>query len=239
MNKNEFINALKKININITIEQLNQLEIYCDYLITKNKEYNLTAIKEPESVYLKHFYDCITILDTMSLDQSTKILDIGTGAGFPGMIIKIIYPEIKLTLLDANNKKITFLKELASKLNLKDINFIHARSEDYYHQVKDSFDYVVSRAVASLPILVELCLPFVKIGGCFIAMKAQATEELEESAYAIKILGGEVENIKKFNLPIENSERTIIKIRKNTKTPEKYPRSYSKIVKYPLKKMTE
>lgn len=236
MNKDEFISSLKKINIELNDNQIKQFEIYCNYLQTKNKEYNLTAIKETKDIYLKHFYDCLTIINSIELKPGIKVLDVGTGAGFPGLVIKIIYPLISLTLLDSNNKKINFLKELANLLKLTDINFVHSRSEEYYLNVKDSFDYVVSRAVSNLPILTELCLPFVKVGGYFISMKAQAKEEIANALDTISILGGEIDNIYEFKLPFENSQRTIINIKKIKKTPSEYPRRYDKIVKYPLKK---
>lgn len=236
MNKKEFIIEVEKLGIKLTEEQLHQFETYCDFLLEKNKVVNLTAIKDKESVYLKHFYDCITIFKSGVITPSSKILDIGSGAGFPGMVIKIIEPSIDLTLLDSNNKKINFLSELAHKLNLKNINFIHLRSEEYFSLVHDEFDIVTARAVADLNTLSELAIPFVSLGGYFLAMKGNK-EELPDAAAAIAILGGNVENTIEFKLPIENSQRMIIKIKKIKRTPECYPRRYDKIVKYPLKKI--
>lgn len=236
MNKEKFIEELKKINIELSEHQLNQLDIYCNYLLEINKITNLTAIRNEEDVYLKHFYDSITITKIIDLNNIKKVIDVGTGAGFPGMIIKIINPNIELTLLDSNNKKISFLKELADKLNFDDIEFINDRAEDYYNEVGNIYDLVVARAVSNLSILSELCIPLLKIGGIFVSMKSQATEEIEEAKYGINILGGTINNIIEFDLPIENSKRTLIKIDKIKDTPKEYPRRYEKIIKNPLKK---
>lgn len=234
MNKKEFIIEVEKLGIKLTEEQLHQFETYCDFLLEKNKVVNLTAIKDKESVYLKHFYDCITIFKSGVITPLSKILDIGSGAGFPGMVIKIIEPSIDLTLLDSNNKKIDFISELAHKLNIKGINFVHLRSEEYFPLVHDEFDIVTARAVANLNTLSELAIPFVKVGGYFLAMKG-SKEELNDAKDAISILGGAIEDTTQFKLPKEFSERTIVKIKKVAKTPSIYPRRYDKIVKYPLK----
>lgn len=236
MNKEEFISEVEKLGIKLSEEQLNQFQIYCDFLLEKNKVVNLTAIKDEESVYLKHFYDCITIFKTKVIKTSSKVLDIGSGAGFPGIVMKIIEPSIDLTLLDSNNKKIEFLKQLADKLNIKGINFIHNRCEEYFSLVHDAFDIVTARAVSNLNVLSELALPFVKSNGYFLAMKSNFEEELDNSKEAISILGGKVEEIIKFKLPKEFSDRAILKIKKIDKTPSNYPRRYDKIIKYPLKK---
>lgn len=239
MNKEEFICELKKRNIDITEEQSNQLDIYCDFLIEKNKITNLTAITSKESIYLKHFLDSILTLEAHHFKANDKILDIGTGAGFPGMIIAILNPDTNVELLDSNNKKIEFLKELITKLNLSNALPIHMRAEEYYKIKKDTYDVVIARAVSNLNMLSELCIPFVKKDGYFISMKGKINEELEESKEAIEILGGEIELIEEYILPVENSNRTIIKIRKKLKTPSIYPRRYDKILKYPLKKGTK
>ena len=239
MNKEVFVKELEKINIILTEKQLEQLEYYCNFLLEKNKETNLTAIKEKDAVYLKHFYDSITILNIIDLNQSNTLLDIGTGAGFPGMVLKILFPKLKVTLLDSNNKKISFLKELAKNLELDDIEFIHDRSEDFYLKTHNQYDVVVARAVSNLRILSELCIPFVNLGKYFISMKAQAEDEIKEAEVTIELMGANIEIIKEFELPYEGGTRTLIKIKKIKETPKEYPRRYDKILKYPLKKKTK
>lgn len=238
MTKEEFVIEVEKLGIKLTDEQLKQFEMYCEFLLEKNKVVNLTAIKDEEGVYLKHFYDCITIFKAGVIKQSSKVLDIGCGAGFPGMIMKIIEPSIDLTLLDSNNKKIEFVSELAHKLNFKGINFVHLRSEEYFPLVHDEFDIVTARAVANLNTLSELAIPFVRINGYFLAMKG-ASEEINDAKEAITILGGTIEDTIEFKLPKELSARTIVKIKKVSKTPSTYPRRYDKIIKYPLKKVSK
>ena len=231
MSFNELISSLKALNIELTTYQQEQLITYKDFLIEYNKHTNLTAITNEEDIYLKHFYDSLTITKIIDLSNQ-KILDIGTGAGFPGMVLKIVYPELDITLLDSNNKKITFLKELSSKLNIK-VNLINDRAEEYIKDNRESFDIVVSRAVANLNTLSELSLPFVKVNGYFIAMKANVNEEINNSINALKILNSNIEEQLEFKL-INNDLRTLIKIKKNKKTDNKYPRRYEKIIKQPL-----
>lgn len=235
MNKEQFIEEVKKLGIIVTEEQLNNLEIYCNYLLEVNKQTNLTAIKEKDQVYLKHFYDSLTIAKACDLNNIGSLLDIGTGAGFPGMVIKIVFPNIEITLLDANNKKINFLRELTKKLNLTKVNFYHGRAEDFCKEHRETFDIVTGRAVSNMTTLTELCLPLTKVNGYFIALKGSNETEIEESFYAIKELGGKIENVYKFHLPFEESGRNIIKVKKIKNTPTKYPRRYEKIVNSPLK----
>ena len=231
MSFNELISSLKELNIELTSYQQEQLIKYKDFLIEYNKHTNLTAITNEEDIYLKHFYDSLTITEAINLDNQ-KVLDIGTGAGFPGLVLKIVYPNIDLTLLDSNNKKITFLKELTIKLNIN-VNLINKRAEEYIIDNRESFDIVVSRAVANLNTLVELSIPYVKVNGYFIAMKANAKEEIDNSHNAIKILGSNIDGIIEFKL-INNDPRTLIIIQKNKETNIKYPRRYEKIIKQPL-----
>ena len=231
MSFNELIDKLKELNIILTTYQQEQLITYKDFLIEYNKHTNLTAITNEEDIYLKHFYDSLTITKTISINNQ-KILDIGTGAGFPGLVLKIVYPNIDITLLDSNNKKITFLKELTNKLNIN-VNLVNERAEDYITNNRESFDIVVSRAVSNLNTLVELSLPYVKVNGYFIAMKANAKEEIENSLNAIKTLNSSIEDINEFKL-INNDPRTLIKIKKNKETDIIYPRRYEKIIKKPL-----
>lgn len=230
MNKEEFISALKKLNIDLTEKQINQLEVYCQFLLEYNEHTNLTAIKKSDDVYLKHFYDSITIAKSIDLNNYHKLLDIGTGAGFPGMVLKIIYPHLEVTLLDSNNKKLKFLEELSKKLELK-VELIHERAEVFIKNRREYYDIVTSRAVANLRVLSELAIPYVRVDGYFVAMKAVASEEIKESKDIIEKMSSTIEDINEFDLPIENSKRTIIKIRKNKITNLKYPRSYDKIVK--------
>lgn len=231
MNVKTFIDYTNKLSLNITEEQLDQLEKYCHFLLEYNKHTNLTAIRTEEEVYLKHFYDSLTLTSYINLNQYTSLVDIGSGAGFPGVVLKIIYPHLKVILIDSNNKKIKFLKELISKIGLKDIEAINVRSEDYARNHKDTYDIVTARAVTSMPILSELCLPLVKIGGYFIPLKAEVTEEVKEAESIIKELNGEIESINEFTLPIEEAKRTIIKIKKQKSTPDKYPRSFDQMKK--------
>jgi len=236
MNKELFINEVKKLGIELTNKQLEDLEIYCNYLIEYNTHTNLTSITEPEQIYLKHFYDSLTICKTIDLNKYNNLIDIGTGAGFPGMVLKIIYPNLNVTLLDSNNKKITFLEELSKKLNINKISFYHGRAEEYVINNRETFDIVTARAVSNLTVLSELCMPLTKINGYFIPMKGSNQEEIEEAKYAIEKLGGKIELISEFKLPIEESGRNIIKIKKEKETPKEYPRRYDKITKSPLKK---
>lgn len=226
MNQNKFIEELKKINISINELQLKQLERYYELLVEYNKVMNLTGITIKEEVYLKHFYDSLTIAKVIDLNQYDTLCDVGTGAGFPGLVIKIIYPNLKITLLDSLNKRLNFLNIVIKELNLKDIETIHIRAEEY----KNQFDIVVARAVAPLNILLEYCIPITKVNGYFIAMKGKN----EEANNALKELNSEIIETNSFLLPIEQSNRTIIKIKKIKETNKKFPRKYSEIKKNPL-----
>ena len=226
MNQNKFIEELKKIDISINELQLKQLERYYELLVEYNKFMNLTGITIKEEVYLKHFYDSLTIAKVIDLNQYDTLCDVGTGAGFPGLVIKIIYPNLKVTLLDSLNKRLNFLNIVIKELNLKDIETIHIRAEEY----KKQFDIVVARAVAPLNILLEYCIPITKVNGYFIAMKGKN----EEANNALKELNSEIIETNSFLLPIEQSNRTIIKIKKIKETNKKFPRKYSEIKKNPL-----
>ncbi len=235
MNKEQFQEELQKLGIDLTGRELISFNSYCEFLKEYNKHTNLTSIKDDEGIFLKHFYDSLTIVNAIDLNKYENLIDIGTGAGFPGMVLKIIYPHLKVTLLDSNNKKIKFLKELANKLNIKGVEFFQGRAEDFVKNNREKYDIVTGRAVSNLTVLSELCLPLTKIDGYFIAMKGSNKEEIEEGKYAIRQLGGHIEEIINFTLPIEESGRNIIKIKKIKKTPEEYPRRYEKIIKNPLK----
>jgi len=235
MNKEEFKKKAEELGIILDKQQIVDLDIYCKFLQEYNSHTNLTSIADEEGIYLKHFYDSLTLTKAVDLKNYNTLLDIGTGAGFPGMVLKIIYPELEVTLLDSNNKKINFLKELAMKLKLTKINFYQGRAEEFVQKNREKFDIVTARAVSNLTVLSELCLPLTKINGYFIAMKGSNEEEIEEARFAIKELGGNVEEIIKFSLPFEESKRNIVKVKKEKNTPKEYPRRYEKILKKPLK----
>ena len=233
MNRQEFFIELSNLGIKLNDKQKNQLEIYKDFLQEYNRHTNLTTIIEDNDIYLKHFYDSISVIKYINISNISNLLDIGTGAGFPGMVIKILFPNISVTLLDSNNKKIEFLKQLSEKLDL-DVELINERAEEFIINRREYYDIVISRAVAFLPILLELAIPYVKINGDFISMKGNADEELEKSKTVPKELGAKLESVNKFLLIKENSSRTIIIYKKIEKSPFKYPRSYDKIKKHYL-----
>lgn len=233
MEINEFILELKKINIEITKDQLNKLEQYYQLVIEKNMVMNLTGITEKKDFYLKHFYDSLTINKIIDLNNIETLCDIGSGAGFPGIVIKILFPKIKVTLIDSLNKRILFLNEVINKLDLKEIETICMRAEEYAKENEEKYDLVTARAVASLNILLECSIKLVKKNKYFIAMKGTSKEEIN-----IKKIENELKIIKEkeinFFLPNENSERKLIEFKKIDKTPKKYPRTYSEIKSKPL-----
>ena len=230
MNKELFVNNLKDLNIDIDDDKLNKLDIYYNYLIEYNNHTNLTAITDKKDVYLKHFYDSLTIVKSIDLSTINTLIDVGTGAGFPGMVLAIMYPNIKVTLLDSNNKRINFLNELRDKLGITNVETIHERSEIYAKTHKDMYDIVTARAVKNMKELTELCLPLVKVNGYFIPLKGNIEDELDNSKDIISKINGIIEDIITFNLPNGDS-RNIIKIKKIDKCPDKYPREYKDIVK--------
>ena len=236
MNIEEFINETKKLGIDVTGEQLEKLEIYCNFLLEYNTHTNLTAIKNREEVYLKHFYYSLTLVKAIDLTSVDTLLDIGTGAGFPGMVLKIFFPNLQIYLVDSNNKKTKFLNELKDKLNVDKVEVINARIENITSRFINSIDVVTARAVTNLPVLVELALPLVKVNKYFIAMKGNAQEELENSEYAITYLGGKIEDVKEFDLPHDAGKRMLITIQKTQKSELNKLRPYEKIVKKPLQK---
>ena len=231
MNIETFIKEVEKLNISVTKENLLSLARYKDLLVEYNKKFNLTAIKSDEEIYLKHFYDSLTLIKAYSLNGNLKLLDIGTGAGFPGIVLKIFYPDLELTLLDSNHKKIAFLEVVIKELNLKNVTCINSRAENLPKTYREYFDIVTSRAVAHLRILLELSIPYLKVGGKLIAMKGLSEEEIKESTKILEKLDSRIVDTIKFNLPIEGSNRSLVIIQKNKKTNEIYPRSYDKIVK--------
>lgn len=230
MNQNKFIEELNKLNINLNNIQLNQLEKYYEMIVEYNKFMNLTGITEHDQVFLKHFYDSLTIMKIIDLNKEETLCDIGTGAGFPGLVLKICFPNLKVTLLDSLNKRVEFLKDVIKELNLENIEVIHTRAEEYALNNRNRFDITTARAVAHLSTLLEYSIPMTKIGKYFIAMKANVDEELKEIDNALKQLNTTLEEKIEFDLPIENSKRTIIKLKKQQDN-KKYPRKNSEITK--------
>ena len=235
MKKDEFLKELEKINITLTENQILKLEKFYELLIIWNQKINLTTILKEEDVYLKHFYDSLSLIKVIDLNKELTLLDVGTGAGFPGIVLKIVFPNLKITLLDSMNKRISYLNEIIKELDLKDIDTVCSRAEDYALKNREKYDIVVCRAVAHLEILVEITLPLVKVNGYFIAMKSNANEEIALARKKIFALNSKIIEILSFKLPFENSIRTLIKIQKFKKTDLKYPRKYDKIKKENLK----
>ena len=230
MTESEFIKHIEDLGITCDDDKLSKLNKYYEMLVEYNKFMNLTGITDKNQVYLKHFYDSLTIAKVINLNDYNTLCDIGTGAGFPGLVIKVLYPHLKVTLVDSLNKRINFLNDVIKELGLTDIETVHARIEDYAHNNKDKFDIVTARAVAPLNILLEYAIPITKVNSYFIAMKGKVEEEFTYNN-ALKVLKSVVEDIKKFRLPIENSDRTIYKIKKTSRINGKYPRKPSEIKK--------
>ena len=207
---------------------------YADLLVEKNKVMNLTAITEPADIAALHFLDSAALL-TLADFRNKTVADVGTGAGFPGLPLRIVEPSIRLTLLDAQNKRIEFLKEVCEDLGLHGVECVHQRAEEFAADRRESFDLVTSRAVAALPLLCELCLPLVKVGGYFVAMKSvDAGAELDAAAHAIEVLGGAVERVADYDIPGTEVRHRAILIKKVRETGKKYPRPFAKIKKAPL-----
>lgn len=225
-----------KNGISLSENQLEKFKIYMDFLIEYNSHTNLTAIKNPEDIMIKHFFDSIIIDKFLNIERNNKIIDIGTGAGFPGVPMKILRKNIDLTLLDSLNKRIVFLDKLSKKLNIN-YSTIHGRAEEFGRkfEYREKFDVVVSRAVAPLNILCEYTLPFAKVGCYFVALKGPDFEtELSNAENAIEALGGKLERCEKFELPYDKGSRNIIIIKKIKHTPKKYPRTSLQISKSSL-----
>lgn len=227
MNEEQFLKGLKDHGIELNQVQLDQFTTYFEQLIEWNEKMNLTAITGELDVYLKHFYDSISASFYIDLNGRKTICDVGAGAGFPSIPLKICYPELQVTIVDSLNKRIGFLEHLADKLKLENVEFVHARAEDFGQNKKyrEKFDIVTARAVARLSVLSELCVPLVKKGGIFVAMKGSAAEdELTDAKKALSVLGAEFKEKHSFLLPVEESDRNIFVFTKVKTTPGRYPR---------------
>lgn len=236
-NLEKFKNGLQQLHIELSEKQMEQFLQYHEMLIEKNKVMNLTAITEFDEVVEKHFLDSVSLTQQLDLHQSLKVLDLGTGAGFPGIPLKIVFPELEITLMDSLNKRVLFLQDVISSLQLQNIEAVHGRAEEAAKNKKyrESFDLCVSRAVANISTLSEYCLPFVKIGGSFISYKSSTIEdELKDGKKGIAILGGKVKDVYKFTLPDSELQRSFVIIEKEKKTPKAYPRKAGTPSKEPL-----
>ena len=231
-----------EICVPLSAEEIRSFQVYASMLREKNKVMNLTALDDDNGIAMKHFIDSLTLCPYIKEEQTKAgkndltLADIGTGAGFPGMPLKISMPELKVTLMDSLAKRLGFLSEVCTALSLEGVNMVHTRAEDGGKDKKyrESFDIVTARAVAALPVLAEYCLPFVKVGGVFLAMKGHAEEEVADAAKAIATLGGTIEKTDTFTLPGTDMERTIVVIRKVRPTPPRYPRKAGTPAKEPL-----
>lgn len=238
MNEQQFIEALKQKGIELSDEQIEQFRKYFELLVEWNEKMNLTAITDLEGVYLKHFYDSISASFYFDFTKVTTVCDVGAGAGFPSIPIKICFPHLEITIVDSLNKRITFLNHLANELNLSKMSFVHARAEEFGQNAnyREQFDVVTARAVARLSVLSELCIPLAKEGGFFVALKAAAgAEEMKDATKAITTLGAKLKEEFAFHLPVEESERSLYVFDKVKTTPKKYPRKPGVPNKTPIK----
>ncbi len=230
-------NGAKEYGLSLSDNQVLQLETYMKLLIEWNEKVNLTAITEPEEIITKHFLDSMSVFGTEYIKNGDSVIDVGTGAGFPGLIMKIANPKIKLTLLDALNKRLNFLQAVCEEINVSDVNFVHSRAEDGGNNplYREKYDVAIARAVANMSTLSEYLLPFVKVGGYFIAMKGPlADEELENAKNAINILGGKLENVVEVNIPYTDLRHRIVVVKKIKPCPKGYPRKAGTPSKKPL-----
>lgn len=236
LNKELFYSTTEKFDINIDAEAFARLDTFAEMLIETNKSFNLTAIKEPDDVTVKHFADCLSIFKYVDIPENARLIDVGTGAGFPGLVLLLARPDLQITFLDGTRKRLGFIEQVLEATKTKG-TILHMRAEEAgrLSAYREKYDFATARAVAALPVLSEYCLPFVKQGGAFISMKsAEAAEEMAEAKKAISILGGKIEEDIVFDL-VENMPRRIIVLKKNSQTPTKYPRPSAQIAKKPLK----
>lgn len=240
MNPEQFQVALAQHQVKLTNHQLDQFAEYYQQLVETNKHVNLTAITDEQEVYLKHFYDSLTVAFVFAkLQEPLSLCDIGAGAGFPSLPLKIAFPQLQVTIVDSLNKRINFLQDLVAKLGLDDVTLIHARAEEFANaksEHREQFDVVTARAVANLTVLSELCLPAARVGGYFLAYKGRSgQEELAAAKGAITKLGGQLEQSAEFTLPGGDDDRQLIVIKKVKATPKRYPRRPGIPAKKPLK----
>ncbi|SFS37324.1 16S rRNA (guanine(527)-N(7))-methyltransferase RsmG [Marininema halotolerans] len=229
--------AASHLHIALDAKQLDQFEIYLNQLLTVNQHMNLTAITEEKEVYIKHFYDSLSLAAHVEMKEITSMMDVGTGAGFPGLALKIAFPHIRLVLLDSLQKRVNFLREVADACEMKEVEALHGRAEEVGRQsmYRETFDLVTARAVAKLNVLSEYCLPFVKVGGHFVAMKGpDIQEELSMGKRAVTKLGGRITEEHVLALPEEKGERSIILVQKTSSTPKAYPRKAGTPQRNPL-----
>lgn len=234
----QFEKDCKELGVVLSKEQIGQFLTYYEMLVEWNKVMNLTAITEYDEVMKKHFVDSISLCKTYDVSQNASVIDVGTGAGFPGLVLKIAFPNLQVTLLDSLNKRINFLNEVIASLGLTGVQTIHGRAEDYAKpgKCREQYDLCVSRAVANLSTLSEYCLPFVKVGGKFISYKSEKiTEEMNAAQHAIQLLGGKMDGQVEFILPESDIYRNLFMISKEKSTPAKYPRKAGLPSKEPLK----
>lgn len=227
--KENLKNKAAELGVDLTDHQLHQFEIYYSLLIEKNKVMNLTAVTEPDEVIDKHFTDSLSIVKALPFGEKMRVIDVGTGAGFPGIPLKIAFPKLQITLLDSLAKRVRFLQEVIDALQFQDVEAVHFRAEEAARNKKyrECYDLCVSRAVANLSVLLEYCLPFVRVGGCFAAYKAgDVLQETENAEHALSVLGGSLgeQDIVSFELPGTDYSRTILRIHKDKATPHRYPR---------------
>lgn len=232
MNILEFKDEVLKLGINVSEDILDKLERYYELLIEWNEKINLTAITDKEQVYLKHFYDSLTLSLAIDLNKVGSLCDLGTGARFPGIVLKIFYPNLRLTLVDSLNKRIKFLEVLVNELKLENVSLVHARAEEYGKNHRECFDVVTARALSSFPILLEYGIPLLKTCGHLIAMRG--LNDSVDGVNALKVLNSKINNIIEFKLPFEESNRTLVDIVKISQTSLKYPRRYAEIKKKPI-----
>ena len=232
MNIDEFKIEVEKLGIMVTEEEINKLEKYALLLKEWNEKINLTAITEKKEVFLKHFYDSLTIVKIIDLDKIESLCDLGTGAGFPGIVLKIFFPNLNMTLVDSLNKRIKFLEVVINELSLENITLVHIRAEEYAKKKRECFDVVTARALSSFPILLEYGVPLLKINGHLIAMRG--LNDSNEGINALKVLKSKINDVLEFKLPYEESNRTLIDVLKLEKTSLKYPRRYAEIKKKSL-----
>ena len=234
MNREEFILEVEKLGISVDEEKVLKLEKFYNLLIDWNNKINLTTIVEKDAVYLKHFYDSLTLFKEVDLNSSIKLCDVGSGAGFPGIVLKIFFPNLDIILVDSLNKRVNYLNEIIKELALSNIVAVHYRMEDFSKLHEEEFDIITARAVSNLNVLAEISVKSLKINGKLVFMKANCEDELSNLSRIYDKLSLNLVSVNRFLLPVENSNRTLISLVKNKKTNVKYPRTIDKIKRNPL-----